>query len=90
MEVAVVVEKLLNDADGFTFKETVPIDQVVSILVPGEFSNIAPAYNYLGQWIEENEYGICSSARELPLKGPCNESNPSDYLTEIQVPVKKI
>ncbi|OBR92057.1 multidrug-efflux transporter 1 regulator [Clostridium ragsdalei P11] len=90
VEVAVVVEKLLNDADGFTFKETAPIDQVVSILVPGEFSNIAPAYNYLGQWIEENGYSICGSARELPLKGPCNEANPSDYLTEIQVPVKKL
>jgi DNA-binding transcriptional MerR regulator len=90
VEVSVVVEKLLNDADGFTFKEAVPIDQVVSILVPGEFSNIAPAYNYLGQWIEENGYGICGTARQLPLKGPCNEANPNDYLTEIQVPVKKL
>ena len=29
-------------------------------------------------------------ARQLPLKGPCNETNPNDYLTEIQVPVKKL
>jgi DNA-binding transcriptional MerR regulator len=56
----------------------------------GEFSNIAPAYNYLGQWIEENGYGICGTARQLPLKGPCNEANHNDYLTEIQVPVKKL
>ncbi|AND83621.1 MerR family transcriptional regulator [Clostridium tyrobutyricum] len=90
IEISVVVEKLLNNADGFTFKETTPIDQVVSILVPGEYSNISPAYNYIGEWIEENGYDICGSARALPLKGSCNEANPNDYLTELQVPVKKI
>ena len=36
VEVVVGVEKLLIDADGFTFKETEPIDQAASILVPGE------------------------------------------------------
>jgi effector-binding domain-containing protein len=61
---------LLDDSDGFTFKETQQIDQTVSILVPGEFSNITPAFNYLGKWIEENGYTICGVAREYPIKGP--------------------
>lgn len=90
VEVAVVVEKLLNDVGSFTFKETRPIEQVASVLVPGDYSNIAHAYNFLAQWIEENEYTICGSARALPLKGACSEENPHEYLAEIQVPVKKL
>jgi len=90
VEVVVGVENLLIDADGFTFKETEPIEQAISILVPGEYSNVAPAYNFLGRWIEENGYTICGNARQLILKGPCNETNPNDYLSEIQIPVKKL
>lgn len=60
-----------------------------SILVPGDFPNIAPAFNFLGKWIEEKGYIICGNARQLPIKGPWNESNPNDYLNEIQIPVKK-
>lgn len=90
IEVAVVVEKLLNDVGSFTFKETRPIEQVASVLVPGDYSNIAPAYNFLAQWIEEKEYTICGSARAFPLKGACSEANPNEYLAEIQVPVKKL
>jgi len=90
VEVVVGVEKLLIDADGFTFKETEPIEQAASILVPGEYLNVAPAYNFLGKWIEENGYTICGISRQLPIKGPCNETNPNDYLCEIQVPVKKL
>jgi len=89
-EVVVGVEKLLIDDAGFTFKETEPIEQAASILVPGDFSNIAPAYNFLGKWIEENGYTICGNTRQLPLKGPCNETSSNDYLTEIQIPVKKL
>lgn len=89
VEVAVVVENLLNDTDGFTFKETRPIEQVASVLVPGDYSNISPAYNFLAQWIEENEYSICGLARAFPLKGACSESTPNEYLSEIQIPVKK-
>ena len=90
VEVVVGVEQLFVDADGFTYKETEPIEQAASILVQGEYSNVAPAFNFLGKWIEENGYTICGLSRQLPIKTPCNETNPNDYLCEIQVPVKKI
>lgn len=89
VEVIMVVDELLDDTDGFTFKNTEPIEQAVSILVPGEFSNIAPAFNFLGKWIEENGFTICGAAREYPIKGPWNEEKPADYLNELQIPVKK-
>jgi DNA-binding transcriptional MerR regulator len=89
VEVVMAIEEMLDDTEGFTFKETEPIEQAVSILVPGEFLNIAPAFNFLGKWIEENGYTICGTAREYPIKGPWNEENPADYLNELQIPVKK-
>jgi DNA-binding transcriptional MerR regulator len=88
VEVVMEIQKLLTDADGFTFKESEPIEKAASILVPGEYENIASAYNFLGKWIEENGYAIAGATRQLPIKGPWNETNSKDYLTEIQMPVR--
>lgn len=90
VEVIMSVEKLLNNEDKFTFKETEAIEQAVSILVPGDYLNLAPAYNFLGKWIEENNYTISGNARQVCIKGPWNEGNPNDYLSEIQIPIKQL
>ena len=82
------IDKLLDNADGFTFKESEAIEKAASILVPGEYVSLASAYNFLGKWIEENGYTIIGNARQMPIKGPWNETNPKDYLTEILLPVK--
>lgn len=43
------VDKLSADADSFTFKETEPIEHAACILVPGDYSNLTSAYNFLGK-----------------------------------------
>ena len=88
VEVVMVVENLLDDSDGFIFKESEPIEKAASILVPGEYKTLASAYNFLGKYLEENGYTIIGNTRQLPIKGPWNETNPKDYLTEIQIPIK--
>lgn len=90
VEIVLEVKELLVDDDPFIYKETEPIEEAATILVPGDFSNIAPAFNFLGKWIEENNYTIRGNARQLPLKGPWNETDPNNYLNKIQIPVKKI
>jgi DNA-binding transcriptional MerR regulator len=89
VEVVMGVDKLMKDENGFLFKETETVEQAVSILVPGDYSNITGAYNFLAKWIEENGYSICGNARQVAIKGPWNEKNTEDYLSEIQIPVKK-
>ena len=89
VEVVLTVDKFGDDDEGYTFKETEAVDQMATVLVPGEFTNIAPAFQYLGEWVEKNGYTMCGLARQSTLKGPWNESNPADFLTEIQIPVKK-
>jgi effector-binding domain-containing protein len=83
------VEELLPGGDGFSFRETEPIELAAYVLVPGDYSNIAPAYTFLAKWIEENGYQVAGLVRQLPIKGPWNEQNPADYLNEIQIPVAK-
>lgn len=88
VEIVMSVEKLLENDEEFTYKETEPIEKVASVLVAGDYSNIAPAFNFIGKWIEENKYSINGSARQFPIKGPWNETNPENYLTEIQIPLR--
>lgn len=89
VEVVMGVDKLMEDENGFIFKETEAVEQAASILVPGDYSNIAGAYSFLANWIEENGYSICGNPRQVAIKGPWNERNTEDYLSEIQIPVKK-
>ncbi|WP_346869684.1 MerR family transcriptional regulator [Clostridium sp. UBA5119] len=89
VEVVMGVDKLMENENEFIFKETEAVEQAVSILVPGDYSNLAPAYNFLGNWIEENGYSIAGNPRQVAIKGPWNERNTEDYLSEIQIPVKK-
>lgn len=89
VEVLMEVNELLKDNEGFIFKETETIKQVAYILVPGDFSNIAPAYKFLAKWIEDNEYNVCGLVRQIPIKGPWNEDKSDNYLNEIQIPVEK-
>ena len=89
VEVFLGVDELLNNQQGFTFKETAPIEQAASVLISGDYKNMSKAFSCLGKWIEENGYTISGNARQVPIKGPWNEKNPKDYLTEVQIPIAR-
>lgn len=88
VEIAMSVDKLGDDVDGLVFKETEHIDKAVCVLVPGDYSNINPAFEYLANYIEENNLEINGNPRQVPIKSPYDEKNPENYLTELQMPVK--
>ncbi|WP_317134953.1 MerR family transcriptional regulator [Bacillus changyiensis] len=89
VEVVMGVDQLMKDENEFIFKETEAVDQAASILVPGDYSNLLGAYQFLANWIEENGYMISGNPRQVAIKGPWNEKNKEDYLNEIQIPVNK-
>jgi DNA-binding transcriptional MerR regulator len=89
VEVVMEVDQLMQNENGFVFKETEAEEQAASILVPGAYSNLAGAYQFLADWIEEKGYTIAGNHRQVAIKGPWNEQNAEDYLCEIQIPVKK-
>jgi effector-binding domain-containing protein len=72
--------------------QTLPvIEQAACLIHKGPYENFNQAYQSLMSWIEENGYSIEGPNREVYLKGPGQfiKGNPNDYITEIQVPVKK-
>ena len=55
----------------------------------GEYTNLGEAYGFLMKYIEENGYEIIDYPRERYIDGVWNKKNSNDWLTEIQVPVRK-
>ncbi len=89
VETAMCVSTLLEDKDGFTFRETESVPCMAAMMITGPFENLAPAYNALAEWVEQNGYEVTGTSRQICHSGPWNESSPDNYLTEIQIPVAK-
>lgn len=88
VEVLQEVDELGKASAPFEFRTTNPLACVASIMITGPYTNIAPAFTFLGAWLEENDHQIVGSPRQIPFKGPWNETDPNNYLTEIQIPIK--
>ena len=57
----------------------------------GDFSNISYAYHSFAKWLQENsQYKMKGSSRQIVHRGPWNEKNPENYLTEIQIPLENL
>lgn len=69
-----------------------PVKQMACIMVHGSFTNIAPAFLYLAEWLSSNNKYCMSNDpnRQICHKGPWNEQNEENFLTEIQIPVNNI
>lgn len=88
VELCAPVKKMGKNIGPFTFRiaEAVPI--MASTMVYGAFSNIAGGYLAFAQWLCQNsQYRMLAENRQIVHRGPWNESDPNQYLTEIQVPL---
>ena len=64
---------------------------MVCTMVYGDFSNISYAYRSFAKWLQENsQYKMKGSSRQIVHRGPWNEENPENYLTEIQIPLENL
>lgn len=90
IEVAVPVKEMGKSLGSFVFKELEPIDLAATVICNGPYEKILPeGEGLLAKWIEENDYEIIGSERAYAMRHPGNEQDPNNYLTEIQIPVKK-
>ena len=90
IEIIMEVKELQEDVNGLVFKETEPIEQAATLLVKGAYyPNIKNGFNFIGTWIEENNYKICGPSRTYYIVGPDGTNTPDDYVTEIVIPVTK-
>ena len=70
-------------------RELEAVPEMAIIFHRGPFEEMTNAYHALGKWIAANGYGMDGATRAIYHKGPWSEKNPADYLTELQVPVRK-
>lgn len=83
---SVVEEGIPNET--IKFMKLKPITSVCTYH-KGDYNNLGEAYGFLMKYIEENGYEIIDYPRERYIDGIWNKENVNDYLTEIQVPVRK-
>ena len=62
---------------------------VACVVHHGSYEGVGNGYAALMEWAEKNGYEICSTVREVYLKGPEPDGDTSQCVTELQIPVKK-
>jgi len=88
IEFCEAVTKMWPDFGDITFKEISPIT-AVSVLHKGAYADISKAYAFIFKWIKENGYFAADNPRESYIDGIWNKENETDWLTEIQIPIRK-
>lgn len=66
-----------------------PSIQAACIYHKGSYDTFSDTYEYVLRYIEENGYEIVGSIREKYIDGIWNKDDVSEWLSEIQVPVRK-
>ena len=91
VELAVPISGIVPANQRITVYQLPAIDQMASLIHKGPYEKLGQAYQALMSWIGANGYQIAGPNREIYLKGPgqFHKGNPDDYITEIQIPIKK-
>ncbi|MFV0363229.1 MAG: MerR family transcriptional regulator [Suipraeoptans sp.] len=91
IELCSIVSEMGKETANFTFRFTEPVPMMACTMVYGDFSNISYAYRSFAKWLQENsQYKMKGANRQIVHRGPWNEKNPKNYLTEIQIPLENI
>lgn len=88
MKYSEAVEAFGVESDGIVFEE-VPAVTVVSVMHRGSYADLPRAYAFAMEWVEQNGYRVADSPRESYIDGIWSGIPESEWLTEIQVPIKK-
>jgi len=90
IEIAIPVFTLGNDSDKFTYQELSPIPEAATIRFSGSYENYGHAMQKLALWIEGNNYEINGAVRGFAISSHMDDVEMDEYMTELQVPVKKV
>lgn len=83
-----VIKEWGKTIKGITFKK-LPSVPAVSVMHKGPYEGLIEAWSFILRWLEENGYEAVEAGRERYIDGCWNKENPEDWLTELQVPVRK-
>lgn len=88
VELCESVTAVKKERDGLYFK-VMPSVQAACIFHRGSYNTFSESYETVLKFIEENGYEIAGAIRESYIDGIWNKDDESQWLSEIQVPIKK-
>ncbi len=83
---AVTEEGIGNE--NIRFKKLTPV-KAACMYHKGSYETIRNTYSILLKWIEENNYEIIEPIRERYIDGMWNKDSVDEWLTEVEIPVRK-
>jgi effector-binding domain-containing protein len=89
VEVVVPIKKLVSSSENVKVYELPGLEETASTIYKGSYESIGEAYSTLMTWIQNNGYTVDGPDREIYLASPYDTKDPSQYVTEVQFPIKK-
>jgi len=89
VEVAIPVASNVPPAGRIKMTELPAVEEMACLLHQGNYETFNTSYGLLMGWLTKNGYQPAGPNREVYLVGPGQGKQPSEYLTEIQLPVVK-
>ena len=87
IEVAAPISTEITGTESVQVYELEGFKQAATITYKGPYEDMDEAYNEIMSWIAGNDYRINGFCRELYLVSPGDTDDPSQYVSEIQVPI---
>lgn len=88
VEICESVVEAKKETGGLRFK-TLPEIQAACVFHKGSYRTFSESYETVLRYIEENGYEIAGEIRESYIDGVWNKDDESEWLSEIQVPVRR-
>lgn len=89
VEICEAVTQLKESTEELQFKVMPAEEEAICILHKGPYENLPKAYQFIIRYIEENGYEIIGRPRDSYIDGVWNKDDEKDWLTQIQIPVRK-
>ena len=88
VEICESVTAAKEEREGLYFR-TLPEIQAACIFHKGSYGTFSESYEAVLKYIEENGYEIAGAIRESYIDGVWNKDDEDEWLSEIQVPIRK-
>ena len=87
-------QAVIKDAEPFKENNSIkftdiPEETCICIYHKGAYNELGKSYSKILKYIEENNYEMKDYPRECYIDGIWNKEDISEWLTEIQIPIKK-
>ena len=89
IETCEAVTEMKENTEKVKFRVMDEVPEAACIYHRGSYDSLSISYEAVLKFIEENGYEICGCIRESYIDGIWNREKEEDWLTEIQIPVRK-